>query len=223
MSHAAVEILREHLHAAPYRHGLLQGALHGDDRTAGNTITTVQQAMSLFFQDDIRRRVPGRGRPATDLADLPKDGAFNQEISDLAGQTRVSRTNWQTGAMAGRTFSGEDIAIIRPEEIRRLPERHALVIAENGQPIIAQLSRCIDGRREPGCSHASNVSAPSWPSDTPRLRLRKPGLSQHWLRCDVAESPPSRSPTGDRKSRQPAVGAAFPGAGPVGGFGVPGT
>ena len=75
-----------------------------------------------------------------------KDGAFNQEISDLVGQTRVSRTNWQTGAMAGRTFSGEDIAIIRPEEIRRLPERHALVIAENGKPIIARLSRCIDGR-----------------------------------------------------------------------------
>ena len=73
-----------------------------------------------------------------------KDGAFNQEISDLVGQTRVSRTNWQTGAMAGRTFSGEDIAIIRPEEIRRLPERHALVIAENGKPIIARLSRCID-------------------------------------------------------------------------------
>ena len=66
-----------------------------------------------------------------------KDGAFNQEISDLVGQTRVSRSNWQTGAMAGRTFSGEDIAIIRPEEIRRLPERHALVIAENGKPIIA--------------------------------------------------------------------------------------
>jgi type IV secretion system protein VirD4 len=76
-----------------------------------------------------------------------KDGAFNQEISDLVGQTRVSRTNWQTGAMAGRTSSGEDIAIIRPEEIRRLPERHALVIAENGKPIIAQLSRCIDGRK----------------------------------------------------------------------------
>jgi type IV secretion system protein VirD4 len=48
--------------------------------------------------------------------------------------------------MAGRTFSGEDIAIIRPEEIRRLPERRALVIAENGKPIIARLSRCIDGR-----------------------------------------------------------------------------
>jgi type IV secretion system protein VirD4 len=75
-----------------------------------------------------------------------KDGAFNQEISDLVGQTRVSRTNWQTGAMAGRTFSGEDIAILRPEEIRRLQERRALVIAENGKPIIARLSRCIDGK-----------------------------------------------------------------------------
>jgi len=239
----------------------LHGALQGDDRTAGNTITTVQQAMSLFFQDDLRRRcVPGRGRRATDVADLisrggtiyllgredpyasasplmtavaehvldtalmlagqsgwgrlcppmlacldelpstaplptlrtrmaneralgvsfiyaaqtwrqlaavfgeqearalfgltnvlvtfggSKDSAFNQEISDLVGQTRVSRTSWQTGAMAGRTFSGEDIAIIRPEEIRRLGERRALVIAENGKPIIARLSRCIDGK-----------------------------------------------------------------------------
>jgi type IV secretion system protein VirD4 len=65
------EILREHPHAAPYWHGLLHGALQGDDRTAGNTITTVQQAMSLFFQGDLRRRcVPGRGRPATDVAGL---------------------------------------------------------------------------------------------------------------------------------------------------------
>ena len=31
--------------------------------------------MSLFFQDDIRRRcVPGRGRPATDVADLIRRG-----------------------------------------------------------------------------------------------------------------------------------------------------
>ena len=65
------EILREHPHAAPYWHGLLHGALHGDDRTAGNTTTTVQQAMSLFFQEPIRRRcVPGPGRPATDLRDV---------------------------------------------------------------------------------------------------------------------------------------------------------
>lgn len=254
------EILREHPHAAPFWHGLLHGALNGDDRTAGNTITTVQQAMSLFFQQDIRRRcVPGDGRPATDIAkviqqggtiyllgredpyasasplmtavaehvldmallaansspwgrlcppflacldELPstaplptlrtrmaneralglsfiyaaqtwrqlssifgendaralfgltntlimfggsKDVAFNQEISDLVGMVRVSRTSWQTGQMGGRTTSGEDIAILRPEEIRQLEERHALVIAENGKPIIARLHRSIDG------------------------------------------------------------------------------
>jgi type IV secretion system protein VirD4 len=235
--------------------------LHGDDRTAGNTITTVQQAMSLFFQEQIRRRcMPSPGRPATDIADvirrcgtiyllgredpyasasplmtavaehvldtalgvantspwgrlcppllacldelpstapLPtlqtrmaneralgisfiyaaqtwrqlaaifgehqaralfgltnalvlfggsKDGAFNQEISDLVGQIRVTRRTWQTGAMAGRTFSGEDIAILRPEEIRRLKERQALILAENGKAIIARLTRCIDGK-----------------------------------------------------------------------------
>jgi type IV secretion system protein VirD4 len=255
------EILLEHPHAAPYWLGLLHGALHGDDRTAGNTITTVQQAMSLFFQAEIRRRcVPSDNRPSTDLADvirrggtiyllgredpyasasplmtavaeqvldtalamgnlsrwgrlcppllacldelpstapLPtlrtrmaneralgisfiyaaqtwrqlaaifgehearalfgltnvlvmfggsKDGAFNQEVSDLVGQVRVTRRTWQTGAMAGRTISGDDIAILRPEEIRQLKERHALVLAENGKPIIARLARCIDGK-----------------------------------------------------------------------------
>ena len=255
------EILLQHPHGAPYWLGLLHGALHGDDRTAGNTITTVQQAMSLFFQEEIRRRcVPSHSRPATDLAEvirrggtiyllgredpyasasplmtavaehvldtalglanmsrwgrlcppllacldelpstapLPtlrtrmaneralgisfiyaaqtwrqlaavfgeqearalfgltnvlvmfggsKDGAFNQEISDLVGQVRVTRRTWQTGAMAGRTFSGEDIAILRPEEVRQLQERYALVLAENGKPIIARLARCIDGK-----------------------------------------------------------------------------
>jgi len=255
------EILREHPHAAPFWHGLLHGALHGDDRTAGNTTTTVQQAMSLFFQEDIRRRcLPGPGRPATDIAEvirargtiyllgrddpyasasplmtavaehvldtalamanhspwgklcppmlacldelpstapLPtlrtrmaneralgisfiyaaqtwrqlaaifgetearalfgltnvlvmfggsKDVAFNQEISDLVGTVRVARTSWQTGQMGGRTTSGEDIPILRPEEIRQLKERHALVVAENGKPMIARLTRCIDGK-----------------------------------------------------------------------------
>ncbi len=65
------EILLEHPHAAPYWLGLLHGALHGDDRTAGNSITTVQQAMSLFFQEQIRRRcVPSSSRPTTDLAEV---------------------------------------------------------------------------------------------------------------------------------------------------------
>ena len=256
------EILREHPHAAPLWHGLLHGALHGDHRTAGNTITTVQQAMSLFFQEPIRRRcVPGPGRPATDVRDIigrggtiyllgredpyasasplmtavaehvldtallaahaspwgrlcppmlacldelpstaplptlrtrmanerslgisfifaaqawpqlaaifgeaeartllgltnvlvlfggSKDVAFNQEISDLLGPVRVSRTNWQTGAMAGRSTSGEDIPILTGAEVRQLKERHALVVAENGKPMIARLDRCIDGKR----------------------------------------------------------------------------
>lgn len=255
------EILRRHPHAAPFWHGLLQAALNGDDRTAGNTVTTVQQALGLFFQADIRRRcVPGPGKPATDLAEvirrggtlyllgredpyasasplltavaehildtglelasrspwggrlcppllacldelpstapLPtlrtrmaneralglsfiyavqtraqltslfgeqesrallgltnvlvmfggsKDVAFNQEISDLLGTTRIARVSHQTGHRGGRTVSGDDIPILRPEEIRQLPERQALVIAENGKPIIAKLTRSIDG------------------------------------------------------------------------------
>lgn len=255
------EILREHPHAAPFWHGLLHGALHGDDRTAGNTTTTVQQAMNLFFQEPIRRRcVPGPGRPATDIADviraggtiyllgredpyasasplmtavaehvldtalqlaqtspwgrlcppmlacldelpstapLPtlrtrmaneralgisfiwaaqtrpqlsailgdqeartllgltnnlilfggsKDVAFNQEISDLLGPVRISRTTWQTGRMGGRNTTGDDIPILTGAEVRQLKERHALVVSENGKPLIAQLTRCLDGR-----------------------------------------------------------------------------
>ncbi|WNV75277.1 type IV secretory system conjugative DNA transfer family protein [Geodermatophilus sp. DSM 44513] len=66
-----VDILRGHPDAAPFWDGLLHGALQGDPRTAGNTATTVQQALALFFQADIRRRcTPGIGRPATDVAEL---------------------------------------------------------------------------------------------------------------------------------------------------------
>lgn len=72
--HAALDphrILTRHPGAAPFWSGLLHGALHGDSRTAGNTITTVQQALGLFFQADLRRRcTPGPGRPATNLRDL---------------------------------------------------------------------------------------------------------------------------------------------------------
>jgi type IV secretion system protein VirD4 len=255
------EILRRHPYAEPFWHGLLHGALHGDDRTAGNTVTTVQQAMNLFFEADRRRRcIPGPGRPATDIAsvirrggtiyllgredpyasasplmtavaehvldtglllannsqwggrlcppllsvldELPstaplptlrtrmaneralglsfiwaaqtrpqltsifgehearallgltnvlimfggsKDVQFNQEISDLLGTVRVARRSYQTGTMAGRTISGDDIPIMRPEEVRQLPEKRALVIAENGKPIIARLTRCVEG------------------------------------------------------------------------------
>jgi len=256
------EILLTHPHAAQFWHGLLRGALHGDDRTAGNTATTVQQAMSLFFQEPIRARcVPGPGRPATDITDLitaggtiyllgrddpyasasplmtalaehvldtalalanqspwgrlcpsflacldelpsttplptlrtrmaneralgisfiyaaqtwrqlvicygqdeartlfgltnnivvfggGKDGHFYREISDLVGTTRVSRTSYNTGrGGSGRTTAGQDIPVLRPEEIRQLPEGKALVIAENARPLIATLHRCIQGK-----------------------------------------------------------------------------
>ena len=255
------EILRTHPRAERFWDGLLRGALHGDDRTAGNTATTVQQSMALFFQASMRQRcVPGPDRPATDVAnviarggtiyllgrddpyasasplmtaiaehvldtalhmatasphgrlcpsflacldELPsttplptlrtrmaneralglsfiyaaqtwrqlvicygedeartlfgltnnvivfgggKDGLFYREISDLVGTTRVARTTYSTGQGGwGKTTAGEDVPILRPEEIRQLPQRQALVIAENARPLIARLDRCIDG------------------------------------------------------------------------------
>ncbi len=36
--------------------------------------------------------------------------------------------------------------MLRPEQIRLIPERQALVVAENAPPLIAQLRRCLDGR-----------------------------------------------------------------------------
>ena len=250
------EVLRTHSGAAPFWDGLLRGALHGDDRTAGNTITTVQQAMALFFQESIRRRcTPGAGRRATDLADLinrggtvyllgrddpyasasplltavaehvldtalsiahaspygrlcpcflacldelpsttplptlrtrmaneralglsflyaaqtwrqlvvsygedeartlfgltnnivvfggGKDVAFYKEISDLVGTTRVSRRTYSRSRGAwGSSVRGEDVPVLRPEEIRQLPDRHALVVAESARPFIARLT-----------------------------------------------------------------------------------
>jgi len=281
------EILREHPHAAGFWDGLLHAALHGDDRTAGNTVTTVQQAMSLFFQDEIRRRcVPGPGRPATDIAaviaaggtiyllgredpyasasplmtafaehvldtalqaanaspwgrlcppfhavldELPstaplptlrtrmaneralgisfiwaaqtwpqltavfgeqeartllgltnnlilfggsKDVAFNKEISDLIGQVRVARTNWNSGRMGGRQVSGEDIAILTAAEVRQLKERHVLLLAENGAPIIAGLHRCIDGK--PGARLLAGQEALRLQVTTDRAHLVSP-------------------------------------------------
>jgi type IV secretion system protein VirD4 len=75
-----------------------------------------------------------------------KDVAFNQEISDLLGPVRISRTSWQTGQMGGRTTTAEDIPILTGAEVRQLKERHALVVSENGKPMITRLTRCIDGR-----------------------------------------------------------------------------
>ncbi len=256
------EILRQHPQAARFWDGLLSGALHGSADTVGNTVTTVQQAMSLFFQPEIRARcIPSPGRPATDLADvlsragtvyllgredpyasasplmtavaenvldtalamansspygrvtpsflacldelpsttpLPtlrvrmaneralglsfmyaaqtwrqmvvcygedearslfgltnnivvfgggKDIHFYKEVSDLLGTTRVSRHSVSRGpGGTGTNRTTEDVPVLRPEQIRLIPERQALVVAENAPPLIAQLRRCLDGR-----------------------------------------------------------------------------
>lgn len=75
-----------------------------------------------------------------------KDVAFNQEVSDLVGKVRVGRATWNTGHRGGRTYSAEDIPVLTGAEIRQIKERHALVVSENGKPVMARLHRCIDGK-----------------------------------------------------------------------------
>jgi type IV secretion system protein VirD4 len=69
------EILRTHPRAEPLWDGLLRGAIYGDERTTANTVTTLQQAMALFFQGSIRERcIPSASRPATDLRQVIEAG-----------------------------------------------------------------------------------------------------------------------------------------------------
>lgn len=256
-----MEILQRHPLAARFWDGLLAGALRGSADTVGNTVTTVQQAMALFFQPEIRARcVPTPGRPATDLVDLisrqgtvyllgredpyasaaplmtavaehvldtalqvanrsphgrmtppflacldelpsttplptlrvrmaneralglafvyaaqtwkqmvvsygedearalfgltntlvvfggGKDVHFYRELSDLIDDVRVSRQTVSDGPSGvGTSRSGEDVRVLRPGDIRRVAERHALVIAGTAPPVLARLTRCLDG------------------------------------------------------------------------------
>jgi len=65
----------------------------------------------------------------------------------LLGVARVRRTNYSYGGKGfSRSTHGEDVPVLRPEEIRGLPPRQALVVAENAPPLIAGLSRCVDGK-----------------------------------------------------------------------------
>ncbi|WP_278260035.1 TraM recognition domain-containing protein [Nocardioides convexus] len=97
-----------------------------------------------------------------------KDVAFNQEISDLLGQVRIGR---RTHRGSGGGYEGDDIAIMRPEEVRQLPERQALVIAENGKPIIAKPAplRRGQGRR----------TAPGRPAGAARAADQRPAPGHH--------------------------------------------
>ena len=70
------------------------------------------------------------------------------ELNDLerTGRTRVARSSWQTAGRGGRTVTGEDIPVLTADEIRRLPERRALVLGDRGRPVLAALTRSIEGR-----------------------------------------------------------------------------
>lgn len=66
----ALEVLRQP-NATPYWAALVNSTLTGDADTVGNTISTLQSALALFFLPEVMRRcVPGPGRPATDIAEL---------------------------------------------------------------------------------------------------------------------------------------------------------
>jgi type IV secretion system protein VirD4 len=101
-----------------------------------------------------------------------KDVAFNQEISDLLGPVRVARTTWQSGR-SHRSVTGEDIPILTGAEVRQLTERHALVVAENGKPLIARLTRCIDGNPDAPCSTPTRPGTGSPPPRPGRSPLRR--------------------------------------------------
>jgi len=75
-----------------------------------------------------------------------KDISFYREMSELIDDVRTSRQTVTDGPGGmGTSRAGEWERVMRPGEIRRIPERQALVIAGTAPPIIAKLSRCIDG------------------------------------------------------------------------------
>ena len=114
-----------------------------------------------------------------------KDGHFYREISELMGTARVARTTYSTGRGGwGKTTAGEDVPILRPEEIRQLPERQALVVSENARPLIAKLHRCIDGK--PGKALLAAQRRPRETGSTPPGRRPQRGRSDPRRRRDRA-------------------------------------
>ncbi len=159
-----------------------------------------------------------------------KDIGFNKEISDLVGTTRVTRTTWQLGRGGGRSASGDDMLIIRPEEVRQLPERQALVIAENTKPIIAKLTRSIDGKRRTPPAHPANRTSRQ-PTRRPPASIGARAVmvesvddrstarrSRSRCRTDRNSAPRTRTSTSSRKAttrprRRSATPPCYPGPG----------
>ncbi len=146
------EILREHPHFAAFRDGLLHGAVHGDERTAGNTITTVQQAMALFFQDEIRRRcVPGPGRDGRGTAVGKVSWVVVHGPVALRGAVAVTDTR------VGRLWAAQDLAPSRA--IDRSTPRPAALMGTTRPPQPAPGRRRTPPRRvrrrpSAGCADA---------------------------------------------------------------------
>ena len=92
-----------------------------------DTIFGEQQARALFGLTNVLIMFGGS-----------KDVAFNKEVSDLVGPVRVARTTWNR-RQGWAAASGDDIAIITTDEVRQIPEKQALVVAENSTPMIAKL------------------------------------------------------------------------------------
>ena len=88
-----------------------------------------------------------------------KDHRFYQQLSDLIGSTTTTETRVHSRSHgSGRGWFGDNwskvrepsweqrrVPILEPAELRRIPPRQALVLAESHDPIIATLHRCIEG------------------------------------------------------------------------------
>ena len=112
-----------------------------------------------------------------------KDVHFYREISDLLDDVRISRHTVTDGpGGVGTSRAGEDVRVLRPGDIRRIRDRHALVVAGNAPPIIARLRRCIDGRRGRALTHEMTQ---------PGKRSGRPGTR----RLTSPRVPEPRSPT----------------------------
>ena len=93
------------------------------------------------------------------------------------------------------------------------PERHALVVAEHGKPIVAKLARCIDGRAGRRLLVTKPTPGRAWPprSTTRFTPMRVPPLP--WSKPAVARWPPTSQRclmTAQPRQQPPAASLAQP-------------
>lgn len=73
---------------------------------------------------------------------------FNSQVADMIGVRQRTQRNYSGGGgRDGWSTTTQDVHTVRAEQIRAIPERQALVLAERSRPILANLHRCIDGER----------------------------------------------------------------------------